>query len=124
MIKQTTILVVDDDTDILQALDILLSGEGYRVVTEDKGENVKLLNGRTEDIPDIILLDVYIPDKDGHYIAKELKKNKLTETIPIIMISAHPDAEASAKELGADDFLAKPFDVLILLEKIKKLLNR
>lgn len=114
------ILVVDDEPDILEFLRVILEEEGYTVATTDKGEYVeKLQNGG---LPDIILLDVLLSGKDGREIVKQLKSQEDTKHIPVIMFSAHPSAEATARAYGADDFLAKPFDIDELLTKVANLL--
>ncbi|MBV9231382.1 MAG: response regulator [Chloroflexi bacterium] len=116
---QTTpkrILVVDDEPDILEFLEIILEEEGYRVVTSDKGEYLEQL--RNGGLPHLILVDVLLSGKDGREIVKYLKSQQETKQIPIIMFSAHPSAEETARQAGADDFLAKPFDIDVLLAKI------
>jgi CheY-like chemotaxis protein len=118
--RRKQILVVDDEEDILVFLRALLEDEGYAVTTTGKGDCVeKLRNG---DLPDLILLDILLSGKDGRTIAKQLKSQQETRHIPILMISAHPSAEQTARGAGADDFLAKPFDIDTLLTQIAKYL--
>jgi len=119
MIKK--ILAIDDDTDILDAIKFTLEGEGYEVTTSEKGEYVENIHDKTGGLPDLIILDVLLSGKDGRIICKALKSQQDTKNIPIIMISAHPDAGKSSIEVGADDFLAKPFDIAVLLNKVEKL---
>ncbi|HWH64019.1 MAG TPA: response regulator [Ginsengibacter sp.] len=111
------ILVVDDDTDILSVMEILLTMKGFEVEVITKGENTfpKIETFK----PDLILLDVLISGHDGRTICRKLKADKETMHIPIIMFSAHPGAAATIAEYGADDFIAKPFDVTNLLQKVK-----
>jgi CheY-like chemotaxis protein len=86
------------------------------VVTSQKAEFLdQLHNGG---LPDLILLDVLLSGKDGREIVKYLKRKAETKAIPVIMFSAHPSAEETARAAGADDFLAKPFDIEVLLDKI------
>jgi len=114
--RRKQILVVDDEEDILIFLQTLLEDEGYVVTTTSKGEYVeKLHNGG---LPDLIVLDILLSGKDGRAIAKQLKSQEDTRHIPILVISAHPSAEQTAREAGAEDFLAKPFDIDALLTKI------
>ena len=120
---QTTpkrLLVVDDEPDILEFLQIILEEEGYEVVTSDKGEYLEHLHNG--ELPHLILVDVLLSGKDGREIVKYLKRNPETKHIPIMMFSAHPSAEETARQAGADDFLAKPFQIEVLLAKIAHLL--
>lgn len=118
--KSPKVLVVDDDPDILDAIAYTLEDAGYTVTTTEKGEYAESLHDKNGGLPDVIVLDVLLSGKDGRAICKKLKSQKKTEKIPIIMISAHPDAERSTKEVGADDFISKPFDINLFLEKVKK----
>ncbi len=111
------ILVVDDDTDILSVMEILLTMKGFEVEVTTKGENTFLKIASFK--PDLILLDVLISGYDGRTICSKLKADKDTMHIPVIMFSAHPGAAATIAEYGADDFIAKPFDVTNLLQKVK-----
>lgn len=115
--SQKKILVIDDDQDILNFLDDLLQMEGYQVAVSPKVDFLE--NPYNEDWPDLILLDVFLSGKDGRDLVKQLKKQRETRQIPIIMFSAHPIAEETARAAGADDFLAKPFDLDDLLAKVQ-----
>lgn len=113
------ILVVDDERDILEFLQIILEEEGFDVTTTDKGEYLeKLHNGG---LPQLILLDVLLSGKDGRDIVRYLKSQEETRHIPVIMLSAHPSAADTARLAGADEFIAKPFDIDELLAVITKL---
>src|SRR5437588_10273058 len=114
------ILVVDDDPDILDALQFMLEDAGYEVKTTEKGEYAENLHNTNSELPDVIILDVLLSGKDGRLICQKLKSQEETKRIPIIMMSAHPDAKRSVTVVGADDFLAKPYDVDDLLAKIAK----
>ncbi|TMD77696.1 MAG: response regulator [Chloroflexi bacterium] len=114
------ILVVDDEPDILEFLQVILEEEGYLVATTEKGEYVEKLHAGG--LPDLILLDVLLSGKDGREIVKQLKSQEETKSIPIIMFSAHPSAEKTAREAGADDFVAKPFHIDFLLGVVAKYL--
>ncbi len=74
-------------------------------------------------MPHLLLLDVLLSGKDGREIVKDLKGQEETRAIPIIMFSAHPSAEETPRATGADDFLAKPFDIDVLLDKIAHFLS-
>lgn len=110
------ILVIDDDVDILSVMEILLSMKGFNVEVTAKGENTfpKIESFK----PDLILLDVLISGYDGRVICKQLKSKEETKSIPVIMFSAHPGAAATIADYGADDFIAKPFNVANLIDKI------
>ena len=112
------ILIADDDPAIVDALRLILEEFGYKVITTYDGQKIyrMMKNG-----PDLLLLDIWMSGEDGRKICKYLKREKLTKNIPIIMISASHDIKKSATEAGADDFLAKPFDMHELITKIEKL---
>src|SRR5437660_11794246 len=112
------LLVVDDERDILEFLQVILEEEGYAVITSDKGEYLEQLHNGG--LPNLILVDVLLSGKDGREIVKYLKSQEETKHIPIIMFSAHPGAEETARQAGAEDFLAKPFEIDTLLTKIDK----
>src|SRR5271157_4587158 len=116
--KPKKILIVDDERDILECLTMILEEEGYSVVSTVNGEYLEKLP--MDDLPDLILLDMLLSGKDGRELVKYLKTQKETRRIPVIMISAHPTATASALEAGADLFLAKPFDFSHLLDSVEK----
>lgn len=110
------LLVVDDEPDILEFMQVILEEEGYEVVTSDKGEYLEQLHNGG--LPHLILVDVLLSGKDGREIVKYLKSQEETKHIPIIMFSAHPSAEETAQQAGAEAFLAKPFEIDVLLAKI------
>ena len=115
-IGRKKILVVDDEPDILEFIQVILEEEGYGVLTSDKGEFLEQLHNGG--LPDLILVDVLLSGKDGREIVKHLKSQEETKHIPVIMCSAHPSAEQTAREAGAEDFIAKPFEIDLLLTKI------
>jgi DNA-binding response OmpR family regulator len=97
--------------------------EGYKVTTANDG--VEGLEKARADRPDIVLLDIMMPRMDGLQVTKELKGNADTKDIPIILLSAKAQASdvQVGKEMGADDYLTKPFDPLELLERVNELLE-
>lgn len=115
------ILIVDDDPAILDATQMLLELEGFVVQAALKAETVY---GVDYGSIDLILLDIWLSGHDGLEICKYLKKNPKTQTIPIIMVSASGEVQKATKEAGADDFLAKPYEIDDLVEKIKKNLKK
>ena len=120
--QQSSILVVDDDPGILDALRFLFEDEGYRVQTSEKGDYAEALHDDNGGLPDLIVLDILLSGKDGRDICRKLKSQADTRHIPIVMISAHPDAERSARDVGADAFVAKPFAIDDLLQVVTSLL--
>jgi len=111
------ILVADDDPAILEVITLILEDAGYEVTNSVNGETVEKADGA---LPDLILLDIWMSGMDGREICKHLKTKQKTKNIPIIMVSANRDAEAIALEAGANDFLAKPFDMYRLLSMVEK----
>ncbi|RYU89590.1 response regulator [Mucilaginibacter terrigena] len=113
------ILIVDDDHDIREIIRLILDMEGFEVSELDSGHEVDAEIERFR--PDVILLDVMLGDMDGRDICKHLKDIAITCAIPIIMVSATHDRHTmSEKTCGADDYLAKPFDVNDLVDRVKK----
>lgn len=115
------ILAIDDDADILEAIQLILESGGYSSDVTTKGDETyqKIRDYK----PDLIILDVLLSGNDGRAICKTLKTERKTKGIPIIMVSAHPSAKDSVKECGADSFLAKPFSVDSLLKEVEKFTN-
>lgn len=111
------ILVVDDDESIIEVIQLVLESEGYHVQTS-MDSNLLPLFKKGE--PDLILLDVLLSGADGRDICKQLKGNPKTAHIPVIVLSAHSDADKIADDGGADDFLEKPFDVDALIAIVEK----
>jgi CheY-like chemotaxis protein len=120
--RQHKILVVDDEPDILEFLQELLELEGYSVITTKKSDSLETLSNG--ELPDLILLDVFLSGKDGREIVKHLKNQQETRHIPVIMFSAHPSAEETALAAGADAFVAKPFEIDELLATIAHYLHK
>jgi DNA-binding response OmpR family regulator len=119
--KPKRIMIADDDPGIVDAIEMLLEFEGYEVSSTVDGATV--LDMR-EGLPDLLLLDIWMSGDDGRDICRKLKSIPSTQNIPVIMISASRDIEQSAREAGADDFIAKPFEMNALLQKVESLLQR
>ncbi len=116
--SQKKILVIDDDPDIVICIQIMLEDAGYQVITADQADDIDYL---LNELPDVIILDMLLSGKDGRQITKYLKSKENTRYIPIIMISAHPNAGREAQAHGADHFIAKPFEMDHLLAKVARL---
>lgn len=110
-------MIADDDPGILDAVGILLEFEGYQVQSTLNGS---VLLTMEDELPDLVLLDIWMSGADGRDICKQLKQKNATRKIPVVLISASKDIERSALEAGADDFLEKPFEIDILLQKIEQ----
>jgi DNA-binding response OmpR family regulator len=113
------ILIIDDDPDILEAVQLILELHGYVSEITTKGEEA--YSKVTTFNPDLIILDVLLSGSDGREICKKLKNDSKTQHIPILMMSAHPNAKQSVRECGADSFVAKPFSVKELTDTINRL---
>ncbi|WP_454801894.1 response regulator [Mucilaginibacter phyllosphaerae] len=116
--KVKKIMIADDDPGIVDAVEMLLEFEGYDVTSTVDGSTVLDMK---EQLPDLLLLDIWMSGEDGRDICRQLKASPVTKGIPVIMVSASRDIAASAIAAGADDFLAKPFEMDELLKKIEKL---
>jgi DNA-binding response OmpR family regulator len=113
------ILAVDDDKDILEVLRYILEDSGYEVDTLSDGHY--LFDKIKEHTPDLILLDIMLGNMDGRELCKDVKAKKETHNIPVILISAtHTANTSSAKDGGPDDFIAKPFDINVLLDSVER----
>jgi len=119
-----SILVVDDEEDIRELIHYNLSKDGYRVTCAASGEEGLSLVQSLK--PDLIILDLMLPGMDGLEVCRKLKGDPALKSIPIVMVSARgeePDV-VSGLELGADDYISKPFSPRVLLARIKSVLRR
>ena len=115
------ILIADDDPGIGQMLHEMLSDAGYEVEVQGDGQAVQQM---AEPFPDLLFLDIRLSGSDGRTICRQLKSQEATHRLPIIMLSAHKDTQQIAREAGADDFLAKPFEMADLLALAAKYVGR
>jgi CheY-like chemotaxis protein len=115
------VLICDDDTEIVNVCTIILKKKGYEVITTQTSENIfdMVENKR----PDLILMDLWIPEMGGEAATVKLKQNPETKDIPIILFSAHNDVEQVAKRIHAEGFLPKPFRISELEDVLNKHLN-
>ena len=118
------VLVVDDERDIRKLLEYNLGKEGYEVSLAETGEEAfRVIQTRT---PDLVILDLMLPGTDGLEICRILRADSKTRPIPILMLTAKGSEtdQVVGLELGADDYVTKPFQLKVLLVRVKKLLQR
>ena len=121
---KSKILIVDDEQDVTELLEFNLRQAGYDVISAEDG--AAALKKAREVIPDLILLDVMLPEMDGTEVCKQLRRDPITSRIPIIMLTAKA-AEIDrvlGLELGADDYVTKPFSPRELVLRVRGLLRR
>ncbi len=118
------ILIVDDEEDILSLVEYNLKKEGYRTIGVKTGEAALQLV--EEETPDLIILDLMLPEMDGLEVCRIIKSNERTSDIPIIMLTAKGEETdiVVGLEIGADDYVTKPFSPRVLLARTKALLRR
>lgn len=116
--KKTSVLVVDDERKLLRFVEIGLRIRGFDVVTTTSGQEALDLVRSAK--PDIMLLDIIMPGIDGFQVIKELRT--FTD-MPVIAFSASPGNHANALQLGANDFMPKPFNVDEMIRRIKKIIS-
>ncbi len=118
------ILAVDDEEDLIEVIAYNLNKEGYRVTTTASGEEALTLS-RSEN-PDLVLLDLMLPGIDGFEVCKILKNDQRTAHIPIVMLTAKGEESdvVAGLELGADDYIVKPFSPRVLIARIRAILRR
>ena len=123
MAKQK-ILAVDDEEDILELLRVNLTREGFAAVCAASGEEA-LKVARLE-MPDLILLDLLLPGMDGLEVARRLKKDASTKEIPVIMVTAKGEEAdiVAGLEVGAEDYITKPFSRKVLIARVRAVLRR
>ena len=119
--KQKTILVADDDEAIVDSISAILNLSGYEVLYVNDGTSVMQA---VKAQPDLILLDIQMPGHDGQAVCKQLKRQASTKDIPVIIVSASMDVREKAEQVGADDYMEKPFEMEVLQQKVFNLLNR
>ena len=117
------ILVVDDDADIGLMIKSILSYYKFRVNAYLGAEQMLDALKQQPKPPQLIIMDMLLSGTDGRDICRKLKSSELTKEIPVLMISAHPNAKETCIEAGANDFLEKPFDLEMLINKSRQLMH-
>lgn len=117
-----SILVIEDNHSILDVITLILESEAFNVAGLNNGTN--FINHVHEFCPDVIIMDIMLPDVDGRELLKELKETESTSHIPVLMISArYHENNYILNGIAADDFMAKPFNIDELMDKIYALLK-
>ena len=119
-----TILVVEDEEDVLELVRYNISKNGYNIETAITGEDG--ITKTRKIMPDLVILDLMLPSVDGLEVCKILKNDQKTEHIPIVMLTAKGEEAdiVTGLELGADDYITKPFSPRVLIARIKAVLRR
>jgi two-component system phosphate regulon response regulator PhoB len=120
----TTVLLVDDERDLLSVLDFNLRAAGFETVLATRGEEALLALRRR--IPDLVLLDLMLPDIPGTEVCRRIKSDARTRHVPVVMLTAKGEEvdRVVGFELGADDYVTKPFSVRELTLRLKAILRR
>jgi DNA-binding response OmpR family regulator len=119
--KPSWILVVDDDPDISMMLKMMLEYRGYKVITADRPDDI--FHAISTHSFNLIIMDMLLSGINGTDICTKLKAQEDTRTIPVMMISAHPNARELCIKAGANDFMAKPFDMDDILNTVGRLVS-
>jgi two-component system alkaline phosphatase synthesis response regulator PhoP len=121
---RSKILIVDDEIDTLLPLKRSLEVEDYIVIGASNGHEA-LIKAKT-DVPDLILLDLMMPEMDGYEVCAKLKNDTMTKKIPVIMLTAKDSVRDKVKglDIGADDYVTKPFNLNELKARVKSVLRR
>ena len=115
------ILVIDDDPDILTMIRVMLEYNDYRVTTsENEEETFALLD---KEPVNMVIMDMLLSGKDGTDICRRIKSNPNHSSLPVMMFSAHPNAREACLQAGANEFLAKPFEMQEMLKKVASLVE-
>ena len=121
------IYIVEDDVNILEIETYALKSSGYEVLGfENAGDFYKKIGASPVSLPDLVILDIMLPDEDGLTLLQKLRKRPDTRELPIIMVTAKATELDTVKGLdqGADDYITKPFGVMELISRVKALLRR
>lgn len=118
------IYIVEDDANIREIETIALRNSGHEIVTFEKAK--EFYQAVEEQVPDLVILDIMLPDENGYDILKKIRRNQVLSKLPVIMVTAKTQEIDMIKGLddGADDYIRKPFSVMELISRVKALLRR
>ena len=116
-----SIIIADDDPAIRDIFELIFKRAGYEITTYSSGE--ALIHNEFE-LPSLFILDMQLSGVDGLEVCKFLKSQESTRNIPVIMLSASPYIAMMSEQAGADDFIAKPFDMSHILAKVNNLIQK
>jgi two-component system phosphate regulon response regulator PhoB len=119
-----SVLIVDDEEDVIELVRYNLDRSGYRVEAANSGEEA-LAKARGK-LPDLVILDLMLPGMDGIEVCRKLKSDVKTEGVPILMLTAKGEEAdiVAGLELGADDYVTKPFSPKVLMARVRRILHR
>jgi len=123
MKSQQSIMIVDDDKDLVSLVERILKEEGYQVIRAYDGNSALALSKKDE--PDLIILDILMPGIDGYSVCSNIKMDETTKDIPVLMLTALSSKlnKQLAQDVGADGYITKPFNSKDLLDTIARLLK-
>lgn len=118
------ILVVEDEESLLKLESILLTSKGYEVQGVSTGQAA--LDAIEQDVPDLVLLDIMLPEMDGFEVCRRIKEDPRTRELPVVMLTAKKSREdmARGQEVGADWYVTKPFKSANVIDTIQRFLNK
>lgn len=118
--KVKKVMVCDDDRGILDLIELIMEEAGFSVVSEINSLNA--ISRIEKEKPDLLILDIWMPVLSGDQVLKSIKNSTSIVNLPVIMYSASTEGESIAKVAGADDYIAKPFDLDELMDKVNRLI--
>jgi len=123
-VSKKKILVVEDEESLLKLESILLTSKGYEVQGVTNGQAA--LDAIAEEKPDLVLLDIMLPEMDGFEVCRRIKENPQTKDLPVVMLTAKKSREdmARGQQVGADWYITKPFKSVNVIETIQRFLNK
>lgn len=124
LVSRKKILIVEDEESLLKLESILLTSKGYEVKGASNGQAA--LDAIAEEHPDLVLLDIMLPEIDGFEVCRRIKSQEETRQIPVIMLTAKKSREdmARGEKVGADWYITKPFKSAMVIETIQRFLNK